>query len=79
VPTCRRATRLISDGMDRPLSWWERLKLALHLLSCPPCAHFRRAARWLQHGLTPAYREVRLPPDAYARIRRALERAVRDS
>jgi Putative zinc-finger len=77
VFSCRRATRLISDGLDRSLSWVERLGLAVHLLGCPPCARFRRAARWLQRGLAPAFREVRLPAAARDRIRRALGRAAR--
>jgi Putative zinc-finger len=77
VFSCRRAARLISDGLDRPLSWSERLALAVHLLGCPPCCRFRRAARWLQSGLARAFREVRLPAEAHDRIRRALDRAAR--
>jgi hypothetical protein len=77
VFSCRRATRLISDGLDRPLSWFEHLELAVHLLGCPPCCRFRRAARWLQRGLASAFRDVRLPAAAHDRIRRALGRAAR--
>jgi hypothetical protein len=74
---CRRASRLISDGLDRPLPWTTRLGLALHLLVCPPCARFRRAARWLHHVLASVPRDVRLPAAARDRIRRALARAGR--
>ena len=74
--SCRRATRLISDGLGRPLSGLERLELAVHLLGCPPCYRFRRAARWLESDLARAFHDVRLPAEAHDRIRRALERAA---
>jgi hypothetical protein len=77
VFSCRRATRLISDGLDRSLSVFERLELAVHLLGCPPCCRFRRAARWLGSGLARAFRDVRLPAAAHDRIGHALERAAR--
>ncbi len=74
--SCRHATRLISDALDRPLSWGQRFYLIIHLLGCGPCRRFRRAVRWL-HGLLTAPRgDVRLSADARDRIRRALERAA---
>jgi hypothetical protein len=73
--TCRHATRLISDALDRPLSRGQRLRLGLHLLLCPPCYRFRRAARWLHGALAAPAADVRLPDEARARIRAALERA----
>jgi hypothetical protein len=79
--SCRRATRLISDGLDHSLSIGERLCLGVHLLGCPACQRFRRAARWLHRALSsppavPGVADVRLPDDARARIRRALEQAA---
>jgi hypothetical protein len=76
--SCRRATRLISEGLDRPLSWLECLGLGVHLLGCPPCRRFRRSARWLHRALASPPADARLPADAAARIRRALERAAAD-
>jgi hypothetical protein len=75
MPSCRQATRLLSDGLDRSLSLGERLRLGVHLLACPPCQRFRRAARWLQQALASPAR-VGLPAEARDRIRRALERAA---
>jgi hypothetical protein len=75
---CCHATRLISDGLDRALSWWDRLRLGLHLLGCPPCRRFRAAARWLHGALATAPADVRLPVAARERIRHALEQAARD-
>jgi hypothetical protein len=74
--SCRHATRLVSDALDRPLSWPERCQLGVHLLFCPPCARFRRAARWV-HGKLRSADDDGLPGDARARIRLALERAAR--
>jgi hypothetical protein len=76
--SCRHATRLISDGLDRSLSLAERLRLGVHLLVCGPCARFRRAARWLHRALASPPADVRLPAEARDRIRRALERAAHD-
>ena len=78
MPTCRQATRWISDGLDRPLPWARRLRLAMHLLLCRPCQRFRRAVRWLHQILALPPTDVRLPAEARERIRRALERAARD-
>ena len=78
MASCREATRLISDDLDRSLFWSERLRLALHLLLCGPCARFRRAVHWLHQILASPPTDVRLPAEARERIRRALERAARD-
>lgn len=39
---CPHATRLISESMDRPLTRRERFGLRMHLLTCHPCARFRK-------------------------------------
>jgi Putative zinc-finger len=74
--SCRHATRLISDQMDRPLRWFERLGLRVHLLGCEPCCRFRRAVRWLHRGLASAPADGALRPEARERIQLALERAT---
>jgi hypothetical protein len=76
--SCRHATRLVSDELDRSLSWTERLCLGVHLFGCPPCQRFRRAARWVHRAVAVATSEgdVRLPDDARERIQGALERAA---
>jgi hypothetical protein len=69
-------TRVISDGLDRRLSWFERLMLGIHLLGCWPCRRFRRALRWLNTALPSAPGEARLSSEARARIQQALARAA---
>jgi len=76
--SCRRITRLISEGLDRSLSWFERLCLGVHLLGCEPCCRFRRAVRWLHRALPSAPDGLELPPEARQRIRRALEQAAQE-
>jgi hypothetical protein len=76
--SCRDASRLISDGLDRRLTPAERWRLRLHLLLCAPCCRFRRGARWLHEALRLAPADVELPPDARGRIGLALERAARE-
>ncbi|OWY40008.1 hypothetical protein CEK28_04530 [Xenophilus sp. AP218F] len=55
--SCREASRLISAGMDRPLSAAEHIKLRMHLLLCGNCREFshqlttlRQAARKAGRG-----------------------------
>jgi hypothetical protein len=76
--TCRHASRLLSNRLDRPLSWFERLILRVHLLLCASCRRFGRAIEWLHHILAPPPADVRLPSAARERIRIALEHAARD-
>lgn len=38
--TCQRATKLLSEQLDRPLSFGERTSLKLHLLMCRGCSNF---------------------------------------
>jgi hypothetical protein len=73
--SCREMTRLVSDGLERRLTWLERLALGAHLLGCRPCGRFRRTLRWLHRSLASAPSDARLSPEARARIRRALEEA----
>jgi hypothetical protein len=75
---CRHTTRLISDRLERSLSWFEWLCLRVHLLGCEPCCRFGRAVRWLHRTLPSAASGERLPTEARERIRLALERAARE-
>ena len=75
---CRRMSRLISDGSERPLSLIERVKLGAHLLMCPPCARFRRAVRWLDQALLLAPDDEGLSQEGRDRIRHVLEEAAHE-
>jgi predicted anti-sigma-YlaC factor YlaD len=40
--TCKGATQLISDGLDRKLPWWRRMGLRVHVMMCAACRAYRR-------------------------------------
>lgn len=48
---CREAARLISQGMDAPLPWWQRIALRFHLAICDACTNFSRNIRLLRRAL----------------------------
>jgi len=50
--TCKEATRLVSEGLDRRLGVAERVRLRLHLLVCDGCAAFSRQAAFLRRALS---------------------------
>lgn len=63
-PTCKEVHRLVSESMDRRLSLWERLRMALHIMVCRACSNFRsqmtlmrEAMRRITHGDTPSGRD----------------------
>ena len=49
--TCKEASRLISDGMDRHLSVPERIKLRLHVSICDACTRFTSQVAFLRRAL----------------------------
>ena len=40
--SCKEITQLISEGLDRRLSFWQRVGLRLHLMMCGACTAYRR-------------------------------------
>ena len=49
--SCREASRLISDAMDRKLSRYEQVSLRFHLLMCSNCRHFQLQMATLRAGI----------------------------
>jgi putative zinc finger protein len=49
--TCKEATRLVSQGLDRKLSFGERLMLRVHLAICDGCTNFKKQADFLRRAL----------------------------
>ncbi len=61
MPTCEETSMLISEGLDRRLSRFERFKIALHVAMCWYCTRFGRQLRVIRgvverdkHGTPPA-------------------------
>jgi putative zinc finger protein len=49
--SCKEASKLISEGMDRRLSVTERIALRLHLGICAACTRFTSQVQFLRHAL----------------------------
>jgi len=49
--TCKEATGLISQALDRQLSRWERLMLRLHLLICDACSQFEKQSAFIRRAM----------------------------
>jgi hypothetical protein len=49
--TCKQATALVSQGLDRKLSRWERCKLKIHLLICDACSNFVRQSEFIRRAV----------------------------
>ena len=54
--SCKQASELVSQSLDRPLPWTKRLALKFHLMICKACVHFsnqmhlmHKTAHHLQH------------------------------
>jgi hypothetical protein len=75
--TCRHTSHLISERLERSLSWFEWLCLRVHLLGCEPCCRFGRAVRWLHRALASAPSDEQLSAEARSRLRRALQEAAK--
>lgn len=60
--SCNESTRLMSEALERPLSWGEWLALRGHLLMCGACRRFERQLDWLR-GLGQRYVPTEPPAD----------------
>ena len=82
---CDESSHLLSDSLDRPLTWVERLALRLHLLICRNCRRFRRQIDFIHAAMhyaagghadqsppVPPSSIVSLSPEARRRIAGAL-------
>lgn len=72
--TCKQASQLISQSLDRPLSLAERLKLRIHLFICDACTRFNQQLMQLRiavqklRGSIENDSAIQLPVEAKARI-----------
>jgi hypothetical protein len=77
--TCKEASKLVSQSLDRPLTWLEKIQLKLHLLICNPCTQFKRQLNMLRTALQRVRNGVehdstiKLPLDVKNRILHRIE------
>ncbi len=51
ILSCREATQLVSDGLDRRLGFGERVALRVHLAICRSCTNFNRQMGFLRQAM----------------------------
>jgi putative zinc finger protein len=49
--SCKEATRLVSQGLERRPGFAARVALRLHLLVCDGCANFSRQMAFLREAM----------------------------
>ena len=53
--SCKEATRLVSEGLDRELPFWRRMSLRFHVVMCRGCSRYTRQIRALNRLVTDHY------------------------
>jgi len=48
---CKQTSVLVSQSLDRPLTWRERWAVRLHLLICVYCRRFTAQLKWIQGAM----------------------------
>ena len=74
---CKEASKLASDGLDRKLSLWERLKLQIHMSMCGQCKNcnetmklIRKTTKLISQSLSG---EIRLTDKQREALRKVLD------
>ena len=49
--SCKEATRLVSQGLDRKLGFAERVRVRLHLAICDGCTNFSKQLAFLRKAV----------------------------
>ena len=49
--SCKEATRLVSQGLDRELGFGERVRLRVHLAICDGCTNFSKQMAFLRKAM----------------------------
>jgi len=49
--SCKQATRLVSQGLDRELGFTERVRLRVHLAICDGCTNFSKQVALLRRAM----------------------------
>lgn len=79
--TCKQATQLISDKLERDLSLWQRLSLTPHLLLCHYCRKYAKQIRFLHDNSHQLDQHIEsnhqhtLSPEAKQKLKTALKNA----
>ena len=50
--SCKEASRLLSQGLDRKLGFGERVMLRVHLAICDGCTNFKSQVEFLRKAMS---------------------------
>lgn len=53
--SCKEATKLVSENLDRGLSLWRRLGLRFHVFMCKGCSAYRHQVESLHTAVSEHY------------------------
>lgn len=56
--SCKDASRLISQSLDRRLTWYERFGLRVHLMICDVCSRFRKQVKLIRAAVQRMTRQI---------------------
>lgn len=81
LPNCKEETRLLSQRLDQPLNFRQRMRVRLHLLTCGFCSRYGRQIELIHKALhrlsgdntRPVHHH--LPQEAKTRIKETLSRS----
>jgi hypothetical protein len=76
-PSCQQASRLQSESLDRPLTFFESIGLRVHLFLCKWCRRYGKQIKFLHDAAHQCEQHqqptVGLSPEARERIRQKLQ------
>ncbi len=83
---CKEYALLLSQSLDQPLSFWEKVSIKFHQIICPPCKHIqfqldtiRSACRFtLQGGEASDQEGNRLPDDVCDQMKSVLRGTIKE-
>lgn len=83
--SCKESSKLVSESLDRPLTWKERINLKIHLMMCRLCTNYARqitfittsARKYLQYTNETQQQDLKLTEERRQRIKQAIEQQTK--
>jgi predicted anti-sigma-YlaC factor YlaD len=45
---CKQNTELLSQALERPITFWEKVAMRMHLMMCQGCRNFEKQLGFIQ-------------------------------
>ncbi|MEQ1635985.1 MAG: zf-HC2 domain-containing protein [Methylococcales bacterium] len=55
MKSCKAITELLSESMERPLTWREALAVRMHFFMCQSCPRFQQQVQFLRKAASRYY------------------------